>query len=318
MRYCCHFFILIIFGGILSCSSIDAEKNTPSDETIDENLIIFSEKGLSRQDILDVKRGKYLFDSVGACGYCHFQSKPWTFAEDNKTIAPNIIASTGANLRSWSREETLNALRLGATKNGDEFTNDSHKGFQWMSNKDARAIVDYLKFGSDLASNKLTLIEAEKDEASSFLGFHREPRVTDIDPGYIPSIPESPTKEYGRYLTLSVARCQNCHSPEGERSGEELLAGGTKPKGFFDIFSDSSDAKSKLTKSKLYPTPGPDIRGSSDLGLKSWTTEDIITYLSSGNTPTQKTDNDNPCPWEYYRHMNDNDKLAIALFLKSI
>ena len=66
------------------------------------------------------------------------------------------------------------------------------------------------------------------------------------------------------------------------------------------------------------PITGPDIRGTSEKGLLSWTKKDLIQYLSSGKNPAGELKDGRVCPWPYFQRMSDGDKEAIANFLKNL
>lgn len=71
----------------------------------------------------------------------------------------------------------------------------------------------------------------------------------------------------------------------------------------------------KITEG-LYPFAGPDIRGKSEKGLLSWSKEQIISYLSTGITPSNEIKDARLCPWPYFKKMSKLDKEAVANYLK--
>lgn len=67
-----------------------------------------------------------------------------------------------------------------------------------------------------------------------------------------------------------------------------------------------------------FPVGGPDIRGNSSEGLLAWSTDDIVEYLTHGKTPDGEKRDGRFCPWPYFKRMSDEDKRAIAEYLKRI
>jgi len=79
-----------------------------------------------------------------------------------------------------------------------------------------------------------------------------------------------------------------------------------------------SDKYDAAVESGTLPLTGPDIRGSSEKGLLSWTKKDLIQYLSSGKTPAGDVKDGRVCPWPYFQRMSDGDKEAVANFIKNL
>jgi mono/diheme cytochrome c family protein len=65
-----------------------------------------------------------------------------------------------------------------------------------------------------------------------------------------------------------------------------------------------------------FPVTGPDIRGTAEEGLLSWSNDQLVDYLSRGITPDGRTTDGRLCPWPYFASMSRSDKQAIAGFLK--
>lgn len=71
-----------------------------------------------------------------------------------------------------------------------------------------------------------------------------------------------------------------------------------------------------LVSAGALPLGGPDIRGTSETGLLSWSVADIDAYLQAGRTPTGTQIDGRLCPWPFFRAMTRDDREAIAKFLK--
>lgn len=76
-------------------------------------------------------------------------------------------------------------------------------------------------------------------------------------------------------------------------------------------------AHDEALSSGEFPFGGPDIRGTSEDGILTWSQADIVSYLDTGSTPTGERSDGRICPWPFFRHMTARDKEAIARFLKT-
>jgi cytochrome c553 len=106
----------------------------------------------------------------------------------------------------------------------------------------------------------------------------------DHQASFSPSPAESQSSDYGAYL-VEIAQCRACHGYE--------LAGGR--------VCNSCPIGPNLT-------PGG--------GLGSWTNEDFLTALRTGESPSGRQIDDY-MPWEYFRHMSDTEINAVWAYLGS-
>ncbi len=80
----------------------------------------------------------------------------------------------------------------------------------------------------------------------------------------------------------------------------------------------SGDKYVQAIQSGKFPIAGPDIRGGESSGLGVWEVQAIVDYLSTGKNPDGISKDGRFCPWPYYSKMADEDKRAIADYLKSL
>lgn len=66
-----------------------------------------------------------------------------------------------------------------------------------------------------------------------------------------------------------------------------------------------------------FPVGGPDIRGSAEDGLLTWTVPQMVRYLESGLKPDGERTDGRLCPWPFFKEMTARDREAIARFLKT-
>jgi hypothetical protein len=251
-----------------------------------------------------VMRGQSLVRGLAACGFCHGETAdPRTpmsggrpiYDAHGEVLAPNITPhQTG--IADWSALEVVNALRYGIDKDKEQRAYEVHKGFTWMSNPDALAVVAYLE----------TLPPMNNEVPKRALGFIDRNTTglllsTPSDVGYVPPIDPKFEREYGGYLTDHVARCVYCHnSPSGLFKAEEYLTGGAPVR---------TDKGTKVA---------PGITNSDTAGLGSWSADDIVQYLRTGRTPQGQSSDPDFCPTGFYRNAEERDLRAIATYLKSL
>lgn len=112
--------------------------------------------------------------------------------------------------------------------------------------------------------------------------------------------PETPL-ERGKALMNGIVACGNCHTPQGPNGpvpGMEL-AGGTP----FD--------EKPFTAYASNITPDPET------GIGRWTDEQLMTAIREGKRPDGSLIGP-PMPYEFYRHLSDNDVRAIVAYLRSV
>jgi len=305
-----------------------------------------------------IARGRYLADGAAACGVCHGSkpedpASPLSGGRPMKDSfglvhAANITpAKTG--IAGWNVFEVMRAIRSSIDRAGRPFSIDLHLPYRWMSDQDAKALSLYL-----LASKP---VENEV-ERRRLGGFQRNrwgivPQHSEVA-GYVTALQEDASVGYGRYLTNSVSGCAQCHTAGGIGSGNKLLGGFYQSGGFSGLFDeilslfestplDEEEANALLVTreavkekaqalpgeeiQKIYaeaiaegnfPVGGPNIRGTSEAGLKTWSESDIVHYLSNGTTPDGEIREKRFCPWNRFAKMSETSKLAIAKYLKSL
>jgi mono/diheme cytochrome c family protein len=107
----------------------------------------------------------------------------------------------------------------------------------------------------------------------------------------------------GEYL-VSVIGCGDCHTP-----------GGLSPHPDLDRFLAGSDVSFNMPGMGTFTPPNltPDMK----TGLGTWTTDQIVTAITTGVTPGGRVLAP-AMPWEDFSHLTRTDALAIAAYLKSI
>jgi mono/diheme cytochrome c family protein len=172
-----------------------------------------------------LERGRYLMQSIVACGNCHtpqgpdgpmpgmelagglkIEDKPFT------AIASNITPNRETGIGKWTDAQIVTAIREGRRPDGSIIGPPMPIGlYRGMSDNDARAIVAYLR------SVKPVKNQVAKSE-------YRIP----LPPGYGPpvgkvaDVPRTDKLAYGRYLAGPLGHCVECHSPAGPQGAPDL------------------------------------------------------------------------------------------------
>jgi len=304
-----------------------------------------------------IRRGEYLVKGPAACGVCHAKAGDdraplsggrWMKDSFGKLQIANITpAATG--IKGWNVFEIMRAIRASIDRAGRPLSLDAHQSYRWLSDQDAKAMSLYL-LSLNPVENEIERRRLGGFERNRFGIFPKHSEVA----GYIPAPAEEVSVGYGRYMATTVSGCAQCHTAGGVASGNRPFSGFYQSGGFSGLFDEvlslfdstpleedvaaellvsHKEAGKKLESTpgseieKIYdeaiaegnfPVGGPNIRGTSDAGLKSWSEENIVNYLSSGITPSGEKRENRFCPWNSFSKMNAVSKQAIARYLKSL
>jgi cytochrome c553 len=253
---------------------------------------------------LYVEQGKTLVKGLAACGFCHGASNnpeadlsggQLLYDSYGAVTVPNITPSEGA-IGNWSTFQIMKLIRSGKRPDESLISTDLHEGFEWMSDEDLLSVISYIK--------NIPAVEKKVERRSisaldrNTTGFFKSEKVVT---GYVPEIDKSYQLEYGQYLVDNVARCGVCHNTKSTVLSEErYLAGGT-------VFKSSNGEK-----------VAPNITQAENAGIGSWSEEEIVEYLKTGEGPGGKTSDTSFCPVEFYKNALPEDQVSIAKYLKSV
>ncbi len=197
--------------------------------TIAVSLVLFA--GPSRAES-ELERGRYLVETVAACGNCHTPKGPSgplpgkqlaggdiIKHEDFTAAVPNITPDPETGIGKWTDYQILQALREGRRPDGSligpAMPSQSYRN---LADEDARAIIAYLRTVPPVYNPNTVKSRYDKPFPVSW-----GPPVGHVN---------APSKEdeaaYGGYLAGPVARCMDCHTER--RPGEPARFGaGGKP-----------------------------------------------------------------------------------------
>ena len=173
-----------------------------------------------------LERGRYLMQSIVACGNCHTPQGPngpvagmelaggLRFEEPPfSAVAPNITPDKATGIGHWTDAQIVTAIRDGRRPDGSLIGPPMPMGlYRDLSDKDAAAIVAYLR------SVKPVVNKVDKS-------VYRMPLPPAYGPpvGKVADVPRSDKIAYGRYLAGPLGHCVECHSTPGPQGAPDLV-----------------------------------------------------------------------------------------------
>jgi mono/diheme cytochrome c family protein len=252
----------------------------------------------------DVARGKALV-IAGDCASCHTADPAKPFAGGKRIntpfggiYSPNLTPDRDTGLGAWSEEDFHRALRSGVAPDGSRYYPAfPYPYFTKLTRQDIEAIRVYLA----------TLAPVHSIERPTELRWPLNYRVVMrvwnalfFRPGiFEPNQQKSTEWNRGGYLVTGAAHCGACHTPKNlfgaDRRGRSF--GGSEVDGWY----------------------APRLDNAARSGLKSWSEDDLVEYLSSGRNG--KSHADGPMADVVVNstsQMSDADVRAIAVYLKDL
>lgn len=270
--------------------------------------------------------------------------------------AANITPSRDTGIGGWNIFDLMRAIRASIDREGRPLSNDLHASYRWMSDQDAKAISLYLlsqapiekaverrrlggferntwglipqhhevagyvpapvenesyQYGQYVAQNVSGCVNCHtqgglRGGERLFSGAKRSFGIGTVVRDFVALLtPFESTpvdEETSRALLSQEAQAEmNVHPVE--EFGEKLDI----PK----LYSDALDEG-------RFPITGPDIRGKMESGIKNWSEDDIVRYLTNGKSPEGEERERRFCPWPFYSGMKVEAKRAIAKYLKTL
>ena len=252
----------------------------------------------------DVAHGKALV-IAGDCASCHTADPAKPFAGGKRIntpfggiYSPNLTPDRDTGLGAWSEGDFHRALRSGVAPDGSRYYPAfPYPYFTKLTRQDIEAIRAYLATLAPVHS-----IE-RPPELRWPLNYRVVMRVWNalfFRPGiFEPNQQKSTEWNRGGYLVTGAAHCGACHTPKNlfgaDRRGRSF--GGNEVDGWY----------------------APRLDNAARSGLKSWSEDDLVEYLSSGRNG--KSHADGPMAEVVVNstsQMSDADVRAIAVYLKDL
>lgn len=250
-----------------------------------------------------LERGRYLMQSIVACGNCHTPQGPNGPVADKElaggliadekpftAYASNITPDRETGIGSWTDAQIATAIREGRRPDGSLIGPPMPIGlYRGMSDSDVAAIVAYLR------SVKPVRNAVPKSQ-------YRIPLPPSYGPpvGKVPDVSRADKVAYGRYLAGPLGHCIECHSTPGPQGAPDLAnalgAGGVE---FFGPWGKS-----------VAPNITPKA-------LARYGDAELKKIITTGVRPNGSKLLP-PMGFAYYAHMSDSDLDALVAYLRSL
>lgn len=254
-------------------------------------------------DTAVIARGKHLVYSSAHCVDCHSKVNADSLIKLGKEVplsggvlfalpvgkiySKNITPDKETGIGNFTDGEIARALRHGVHPNGTVVYD--FMPFHNTSDDDLTAIISYLRtqkpVRNEVPANELNPI------GKAVKAFMIKPVGPD---GAVPKIVLADTTAvYGKYLAISVAECNGCHT-ERNLAGKFIgqpFAGGNEIDGF------------------ITPNLTPDSSGR----IFNWSKKMFIERFRMGKLIPKS-----PMPWNSFKYMTDDELTAIYHYLKTV
>jgi len=250
-----------------------------------------------------IARGKHLIYSSAHCVNCHSQTNADSLIdlgldvplsggvlfdlELGRIYSKNITPDAETGIGKFTDAEIARALRYGVHPDGTAVYD--FMPFHNTSDEDLTAIISYLRaqkpIKNEVPKNKLTVL------GNIVKAFMVKPVGPDGEPPQ--SVTPDTTAVYGRYLAMSVAECNGCHTKR-DISG---------------TFTGAPFARGNNIDGLVTPNLTPDSTGR----IFNWTKQNFISRFRMGRLIPQSH-----MPWNSFRRMSDDELTAVYHYLKSL
>jgi mono/diheme cytochrome c family protein len=254
-----------------------------------------------------LERGRYLSEGLLLCFDCHSErdeSLPGApvmtgrkgvgadRSEDADELwAPNITPDKETGMGNWPDDALARAIREGVGHDGRALTGMPFGDFRKLSDEDVKSIVVYLRTLPPV-KNKVPPRKLTKDTGKQAV-MTAKPLTDPVPQPIFKDIVDR-----GRYL-VEMAHCTPCHTAWWHRN-PGYFGGG------YDLYVYDKD------KSKHGKIFSGNI-SSGRTGVGTWPPEVFIEVMRRGKAGTL----DGMMPWQFYKHLNDEDLTSILAFLKT-
>jgi mono/diheme cytochrome c family protein len=213
-------------------------------------------------------------------------------------IPPNITPDKETGIGSWTKEEFRSALKQGIGHGGRRlYPAMPYPAYTKMSDRDVDNLWSYIQtvepVHNKVESNQLPF---PFNIRLSMLGWN----MLNFAPGeFKPDPAKSAEWNRGAYIVQGAGHCGTCHTPKNltgaDKEGEALQ--GASLQGWY----------------------APNITGNNHIGIGSWSEDEIVQYLKTGqNGHTIASGPMREAVEESTSLLSDGDLKAIAVYLKSV
>lgn len=253
-----------------------------------------------------IERGRYLMNSIVACGNCHTPQGPngplpgkelaggLVMDDDAFTVTvPNITPDRETGIGAWTDEQLIVAIREGKRPDGSMIRPPMPVAlYRDMSDEDVKALVAYMRSVAPV-KNKISAPAAYRIPLPPSWG----PPV-----GSVPPVSKADKVAYGAYLAGPLGHCIECHTPLGPQGFDyqkRLGAGGITFRGPWGV------------------SAARNITAHRDSGIGAWTDAEIKRAITQGISRDGGRLHP-PMGYGYYARMTDDDLSALVAYLRTI
>ncbi len=259
--------------------------------------------GAARAETL-VERGRYLMNSVVACGNCHTPRGPdgariagrelaggTEFVEQPFTArAPNITPDRETGIGAWTDAQIARAIREGVRPDGTIIGPPMpFQFYRGIADADLRAIIAYLR---QVPPVRNAVARSE----------YRIPLPPNWGPpvGRVRAPSRDNAARYGAYLAGPLGHCMDCHTPltPTGRDMSRAGAGGQPFEGPWGV-----SVARNLTPHES--------------GLRGWSDAEIARAIREG-VSRDGSRLKPPMGFDFYRNISNRDMRALVAYLRSL
>jgi len=266
-----------------------------------------------------IERGRYLVESILACGNCHTPKDAAGNPVPGRNLAggglsftippfsgtaSNITPDRDTGIGSWSDDEIKDALRTGVRPKHGRLAG-THLGvvmavpfFRALTAQDLSSVVAYLRS-----------IPAIRNEvgAPTYRAPQTHPPFPDAERGFMDDRMSDPVYR-GRYL-VTIGHCMECHTPS-EKGNPDLARLGAGGRAFDAELVQGFPADWKGATSR-------NITSDPTAGLGRWTGAEIKRAITEGIGRDGRRLRP-PMPFAYYAKLAPSDLDAIVAYLRTV
>lgn len=271
-----------------------------------------------------IKRGQYLA-TAGDCIACHTASGGAPFAGGLPMSTPigtiystNITPDKTTGIGDYTLQDFDRALRRGIAKHGGTlYPAMPYPSYARLSNDDVTALYAYFEHGVAPVDQQNRASDIKWPLSMRWpLTIWRwafAPAVSTAATSPLNTVPPADANNAdsdammarGKYLIEGLGHCGACHTPRGVGMQEKALS--------------EHDGPAFLSGAEVDHWFAPSLRGDAVTGLGSWSEQDIADFLKTGRSDKAAvfggmTD----VVINSTQHMTDQDRAAIAHYLKSL
>ncbi|HUT51636.1 MAG TPA: c-type cytochrome [Alphaproteobacteria bacterium] len=252
-----------------------------------------------------MQRGRYLVETIAACGNCHTpkdkRGQPvaakrmaggFVFKEEPfDAVASNITPDRETGIGKWTLAQTIRAIREGIRPDGSVIGPPMPiELYRGLSDGDVRAIALYIRSAKPVRNKVAKSV-------------YRIPLPKSYGPA-VQSVAEPSQKDrvaYGRYLAGPVGHCIECHTPlaKGRRDWSKTGVGGQPFPGPWGV------------------SPARNITPHPTDGIGNWTDAQIVRAIARGISKDGSRLTP-PMAFAWYAKAKRSDVLAIVAYLRSL